>query len=227
MYKIIKSVLVVLFFSALFNLKLYDEVVKKIDIQGIERISSETIILFGDISADKDYNSSDINNLIKKLYETSFFSNISVSLKNGKLNIVVEENPIINTIEFKGEKADKYKEAITELISLREKTSFVKSSVKGDINLIKEFYRQLGHYFVKIELDIEKLNKNRVNLIYGIEKGDKAKIAKIFFLGEKKIRDNRLRSVITSQEAKFWKFISRNVYLNQSRIDLDIRLLKN
>ena len=227
MYKIIKSILVVLFFSALFNLKLYAEVVKKIEIQGNERISSETIVLFGDISTDKDYNSSDINNLIKKLYETSFFSNISVSLKNGKLNIVVEENPIINTIEFKGEKADKFKEAITELISLREKTSFVKSSVKGDINLIKEFYRQLGHYFVKIELDIEKLNKNRVNLVYNIDKGDKAKIAKIFFLGEKKIRDNRLRSVITSQEAKFWKFISRNVYLNQSRIELDKRLLKN
>ena len=46
-------------------------------------------------------------------------------------------------------------------------------------------------------------------------------------MGEKKIRDNRLRSVITSTEAKFWKFISRNVYLNQSRIDLDKRLLKN
>ena len=64
MYKIIKSILVVLFFSALFNLKLYAEVVKKIEIQGNERISSETIILFGDISTDKDYNSSDINNLI-------------------------------------------------------------------------------------------------------------------------------------------------------------------
>ena len=79
MYKIIKSVLVVLFFSALFNLKLYAEVVKKIEIQGNERISSETIILFGDISTDKDYNSSDINNLIKKLYETSFFSNLVTS----------------------------------------------------------------------------------------------------------------------------------------------------
>ena len=227
MNRIIKSFLVILFVLIAFHFKSNAEVVKEIDIQGNERISPETIILYGDISKGKDYNSSDINDLIKKLYETSFFLNISVKLINGKLNVIVEENPVINSIIFDGEKADKYKEVILERVSLREKTSFIKANVKGDINLIKEFYRQLGYYFVKIELEVEELKNNRLNLRYVIEKGDKAKIAKIFFLGEKKIRDNKLRNIITSQEAKFWKFISRNVYLNQSRIDLDKRLLKN
>ena len=64
-------------------------------------------------------------------------------------------------------------------------------------------------------------------MIYTINKKDKAKIAKIYFLGDKKIRDSRLRNVITSTEAKFWKFISKNVYLNKGRIELDKRLLKN
>ena len=227
MNRIIKSFLIIFFVLIAFHFKSNAEVVKEIDIQGNERISPETIILYGDISKGKDYNSSDINDLIKKLYETSFFLNISVKLINGKLNVIVEENPVINSIIFDGEKADKYKEVILERVSLREKTSFIKANVKGDINLIKEFYRQLGYYFVKIELEVEELKNNRLNLRYVIEKGDKAKIAKIFFLGEKKIRDNKLRNIITSQEAKFWKFISRNVYLNQSRIDLDKRLLKN
>ena len=64
-------------------------------------------------------------------------------------------------------------------------------------------------------------------MVYTIEKGEKAKIAKIYFLGEKKIRDKTLRDVITSQEARFWKFLSRNVYLNKERIELDKRLLKS
>ena len=51
---------------------------------------------------------SDISLLIKKLYETSFFSNISVELINNKLTIVVKENPIVNSIIFIGEKAKKY-----------------------------------------------------------------------------------------------------------------------
>ena len=39
--------------------------------------------------------------------------------------------------------------------------------------------------------------------------------------------EKKLRDVITSQESRFWKFLSRNVYLNKSRIELDKRLLKN
>ena len=39
----------------------------------------------------------------------------------------------------------------------------------------------LGFYFVKIDVEIEKLQKNRVNLVYTIDKGEKAKISKILF----------------------------------------------
>ena len=73
MNRIIKSFLVIFFVLIAFHFKSNAEVVKEIDIQGNERISPETIILYGDISKGKDYNSSDINDLIKKLYETSFF----------------------------------------------------------------------------------------------------------------------------------------------------------
>tara|TARA_B100001123_G_scaffold450932_1_gene625215 strand:+ start:1404 stop:3647 length:2244 start_codon:yes stop_codon:yes gene_type:complete len=203
------------------------EIVKKIEIKGNERISKETILVFGDISIGKDYQTNDINSLIKKLYDTTFFSNISVSLKNNKLSITVIENPIINTITFKGEKAQKFIEKIKELISLREKSSYIENNIKKDINLIKEFYRSLGFYFIKIDSEIEVLEKNRVNILYTIEKGETAKIAKIYFLGDKKIREKKLRDIITSQENRFWKFISRSVYLSKPRIELDKRLLKN
>ena len=113
----------VLFFLAL-STKSYSEIVDKVKVEGNERISLETIVIFGDITIGGNYEASDVNLLIKKLYDTTFFSNISVELRNGQLNIVVEENPIINSIVFKGEKAKKYIEAIRELLILGEKTSF-------------------------------------------------------------------------------------------------------
>ena len=79
----------------------------------------------------------------------------------------------------------------------------------------------------QIEAEVEKLERNRINISYLIDKGKKAKIAKIYFLGDKQIREKKLRDIITSQEAKFWKLISRNVYLSKERVDLDKRLLKN
>jgi len=202
-------------------------VVKKVEIQGNERISKETIIVFGDVQMGKDYTSSDVNSLIKKLYKTSFFSNISVTVKNNILNIIVKENPIIKSIILDGEKAKKFKKKIIELLILKENGPFVEANIKKDINLIKEFYRTLGFYFIKIDTEIVSLEKNKINIQYTIDKGEKAKIAKIYFLGDKQIREKKLRDVITSQEAQFWKFISRNVYLSKERIELDKRLLKN
>jgi len=212
------NIFIILFFI-LFNVNSYSEVVNKVAVQGNERISLETIVIFGDIAIGQNYESEDINLLIKKLYETNFFSNISIELRDGRLNIIVKENPIINSLVLKGEKAEKYRTTITEKLILREKTSFLENYIKSDINKIKSFYRLLGFYFVEIEVETERLEKNKVNLVYSINKKEKAKISKIYFLGEKKIRDKRLRDVITSQEATFWKFISRNVYLNKkSRI---------
>ena len=222
-----KIFVAILLFFIFFNVNSYSEVVNKVDVKGNDRISLETIMVFGDVSIGKNYERSDINLLIKKLYESNFFSNISVKLKNNKLSIVVEENPIINSIIFEGEKAKKYIEKVKELMILREASSFIANSIKQDINQIKIFYRALGFYFVAIDAEIEKLEKNRVNIIYSIDKGEKAKISKIYFLGDKKIRDKKLRDIITSQESRFWKFISRNVYLNNERIELDKRLLKN
>ena len=110
-------------FFILFSSYSYSELVKKIEIVGNERISKETIIVFGDIALGKDYEKKDLNAIIKKLYDTTFFSNISTALENNKLIITVKENPIINTITFDGENAKKYKEKISEIISLREKSS--------------------------------------------------------------------------------------------------------
>ena len=222
-----KKILVgfILFFLA-FSVKSYSEVVNKVEVKGNQRITLETIIIFGDIKTGENYDEIDISLLIKKLYETNFFSNISAELINNQLIINVEENPIINSIVFKGEKADKYREGINKIITLKEKTSFLRNIVKSDINKIREFYRYLGFYFVKIDLEIEKLNKNRVNMIYSINKGERAKIAKIYFLGDKKMRNRKLRDIITSQENTFWKIFSKNVYLSKERVELDKRLLK-
>ncbi len=214
-------------FFIFYNVYSYSEVVNKVDVQGNDRISSETIMIFGDIVIGNNYEESDVSLLIKKLYETRFFSNISAELANNKLTIVVEENPIVYSIIFKGEKAKKHVEKIKEFLLVREKSSYVSNNIKHDINQIKSFYRSRGYYFVKIDAEIEKLEKNRVNIFYSIDAGEKAKISKIYFLGDKKLRDKRLRDVITSQESKFWKFLSRNVYLNNARVELDKRLLKN
>ena len=76
MIRFIKIFSFILFFFIFINQNSFSDVVKEIDIKGNNRISNETIIVFGDISVGKDYSISDVNIIIKKLYATSFFSDI-------------------------------------------------------------------------------------------------------------------------------------------------------
>ena len=70
----------IVLFLTFFNLHAHSEVVNKVRIEGNERISSETIVIFGDILIGKDYDKSDISLLIKKSFRI-FIIKKSKSLK--------------------------------------------------------------------------------------------------------------------------------------------------
>ena len=63
---------VVLLFLA--NIKLgYAEIVKKIQIVGNDRISEDTVKIFSEVSLNDNLDSTEINNILKKLYSTNYF----------------------------------------------------------------------------------------------------------------------------------------------------------
>ena len=214
-------------FVILFNSTLFAEVANNLEITGNDRISVETIRVYGDIKLNDDYTNQDLNEILKKLYDTKFFEDVSVTLVSGNLKINVKEHKVINTIVINGEKTKKIKAAIIERLALQEKGSFIKSELNEDLNLIKNIYSSLGYNFTKVEAKIDEFSKNRVNLVFFVDRGEKTRITKINFIGDKKIKDRRLRDIIVSEEHKFWKVLTKNSSLNKNNTDLDKRLLEN
>ena len=207
--------LIVIFFFLFANIS-SAEIVKKIEITGNDRIPSETIQMFGGIDVNDDLSSNDINNIIKNLYETNFFKNIQIKLVDNNLKIIVQENPIISDIKITGLKAKKLQEEVKKVLSLREKSSFNEILLAEEKQRISNVLKDLGYVFSKVDFLIEDLDDNKLNLIINIELGDRAKISKITFTGNKIYKDQKLKSVITSEEYKFWKFLSGRKYLNES-----------
>ena len=200
---------------------------ERIIINGNERISSETILVFSEISEDQSLNENSINNILKKLYESGYFKDVSVKIENNNLIINVLENPVIQTVYINGIKRKKTEESLYEILSLKNRSSYNSINVKKDENAILSYLKEQGFYFSKITSSYQDLGDNKIDLYYEIDLGDKAKISKISFVGDKIFKDSTLRSVILSEEYRFWKFISGKKYLNENLINYDKRLLNN
>ena len=204
------------------------EIVKKIEINGNKRISDESIIVLGDLNVNTKFDNDKLNNVLKSLYETNFFKDIKIDFKNGLLKINISENSIIEDIEITGIKSKDFIENITDKMVLKSRKSFTEDQLKKDITLIKNILKANGYFFAEIESFLVKNDDlNSVSIRLDIDQGKKARIKEISFIGDKKIKDRKLIEVLASEEHKFWKFISNKVYLNQSTINLDKRLLEN
>tara|TARA_B100002052_G_scaffold118933_1_gene109443 strand:- start:2296 stop:4560 length:2265 start_codon:yes stop_codon:yes gene_type:complete len=210
------------------NIKIsYAEPLKKFLITGNDRISKETIILFSGYNIDDDITESDLNLIIKKLYETNFFKDINLDFNDNILRINVEENPLIQSLVFEGIKRQSLIEKIKDILVQKEKSSFVESKIKEDRDRIINILRVNGYYFSEVSTKIKNNNNNTIDLVYNIELGKKALIKNIKFIGQKVFKDNKLRKVIVSEEHKFWKFISTKRNIDVQRFKLDEKLLAN
>ena len=227
MLRLIYKIKLLLFFFFALTSILRAEIITEITIEGNQRISTETIIMFAGVSANDQVTETDLNKILKKLYNTNFFDLVTVKISDKILFIKVKENPIIQSINFEGIKSSKILENLKKNVFLKSRSSFNEVLLEKDKKKIKNLLKNLGYYFSEIDILIEELKDNKINLTYNIDLGEKAKIRKISFIGDKIFKDKKLKGVILSEEYKPWKFLSGKKYLNEEMISYDERLLKN
>ena len=222
MLKLISSIIVLFFLILPVN----SEVIKEIKVINNERISKETIQIFSSIKVGEDYDQNDLNRILKEIYDTNFFSNVSLEIKDGVLIIDVEENKIIQNITVEGIKRKELVEDLKSRISSKDKNPFVENNIKNDVLLIKKLLKSSGYYFSEVKTKIIENNNNTIDIIFDLDLGEKAFIQKIEFIGEKFYKDRLLRNIIASEEKRFWKFLTKKKYINAELIKLDQRLLE-
>jgi len=221
-----KNFLIIIVYFFLTKLT-YAQNIKNFNIQGNERVSDETVIMFSELDVGDFISQEKLNQALKKLYYTDYFKEVEISYENETIIIKVQENPIIQNIMINGVDKNSLNEKIEELTSKIEKYPFVENKVNDQVALLKNLLKSYGYYFVELETYVDKNPNNTVNLRYNFNLGEIAKIQKIKFIGEKVFSDTILRNIILSEEAKFWKFITRNKFLDINRINADVKRLND
>jgi len=224
---LIKLLILLILFNFTLHKNSLSQTVEEIKILGNQRIPSETILLFSASSISDNFDINKINNILKNLYETNYFEDVNVSIKDDNLIIKVKENPIIENINYKGIKSNSLIQQITKDVQLKPRFSYNEFLLNNDKQRIISSLKNLGYYNPIIDVFVEDLTDNKINLEFNINIGSKAKIKKIRFIGNKIFKDSKLKNIIASEEYKFWKFVSGKKYLNENLVKFDTRLLKN
>ena len=168
----------------------------------------------------------DLNNVLKKLYKTNFFKKIKLKIDNNTLLINVLENPIIENINYTGLKK-KFLEEIRKEALFKSRSSYNEYTVGEEKKRLIFLLKELGYYNSVVNIYVKNKKDNLVDIEINLNLGEKAKIKKITFVGNKIFKDSKLKRIIASSEYKYWKFLSGRKFLNENLVEFDKKLLSN
>ena len=137
-----------------------------------------------------------------------------------KLIFVVKEKNVIRQITFSGEKRSEDEKLIEEL-GFGRGDYLDKFAAKAGAEKLTEYYRKRGYPFVKVGFDDSGIEEGRLH--YAIDRGQKVKIKKVRFEGNKSIKNKELKSVIKGKPRQFGIFQN---FFKQDILDDDMAQLQ-
>ena len=217
--------LAVLAFSDMARAQDAREPVSAIRVEGSERIEPETVRSYMTFKAGATITDADLDESLKRLFETGLFADVSVRREDNAVVVVVVENPIINRIAFEGNlRIDD--EVLRDEITLRPRVVYTRSRVQADLLRIIEIYRSSGRFAARVVPKVVQLAQNRVNLIFEIHEGSPTDVRRITFIGNTRFSDGELREAIQTRESGFFSFFSGGDLYDPDRLAFDRELLR-
>jgi outer membrane protein insertion porin family len=180
--------------------------IKKIVIEGNKHVTKEAILNRVPFKEGSAFDQEKTAEAIHLLYSLGFFRQIHVEKEHEKDNIVnlyivVEEKKMLEKIVFKGNKSVKRK-VLDEKLELEKLESIDEEQLKRLVIAINNLYKDRHFHLTKISFQIEdnKENSDKASVVITIEEGPKSKIKHVHFVGNTKLPDKKLQSIIFTRE---------------------------
>ena len=204
--------------------------VSDIVVHGNQRIEQSTIISYLGVQEGSNIGQYELDNGLKRLFETGFFNDVQITPQpksNGStvLDITVVENPIINKISFEGNKTIEDKDIQVEL-ELKPRVIYTRTKAQNDTRRVLDLYRRQGRFSATVEPKIIQRDQNRVDLVFEVNEGPKAKVEHIGFVGNKVFSSSDLHQAIRTEESTWYKILSSNDTYDPDRLQYDQELLR-
>ncbi|AJY46678.1 outer membrane protein assembly factor BamA [Martelella endophytica] len=187
---------------------------------GADAIKSKLSIVPG-----RSFTDADINQSIRTLYGSGYFSDVKISVQGSTLIVNVTENQLINQVVFNGNRKvnDKKLQGVVQLHSLGP---YSQAQAELDAQRIKDAYSQIGRSDVEVTIDTATVQDNRINVAFVIDEGGRTKTKHINFVGNNTYGASRLAAVIDTKRSTPLSFLTRKDIYNPDQVRHDGDLLR-
>ena len=193
-------------------------------LEGAQGVDAETVLSIANIRRGADLSMGDLNDAQQRLQASGLFETVEIVPQGRTLVIRVGEYPVINIVNFEGNRRLK-DERLAEIAQSRSRRVFSPSQVEQDAQAIAAAYASEGRYAARVDPRVIRRPNNRVDLVFEIREGGVTEIERIGFTGNRAFSDRRLRNVLATKQAGILRnFIRRDTYAPE-RTQLDEQLL--
>ncbi len=167
--------------------------------------------------------------VIRSLFKSGFYKDISLERDGGVLIVNIEERPAIASISMSGNKDIDSDTLKTELkkLGLAESQIFNRSLLDNVEQSLRQQYFSRGKYGMKIVTKVVSKARNRVDISIQIFEGQAAQIRRINIVGNDVFDDEQLINSFELAESEDTSFFSDADKYSQPKLRADLETLRS
>ncbi len=203
--------------------------VRNIRIEGLQRISPDTVYTYLPIKKGDTLRSDNTGSLIRDLYKTGFFEHINLTREGSTLVIHVIERPTIGQLKISGNKVVP-REKLTSVmngVDVAEGRIFNKVMLERIRQSLLNQYYELGRYNARVDVSVTPMERNRVMVKICISEGLVAVIRRINIIGNCAFTDRQLKRQMTISTPNLFTIVTSNDKYSQEKLDASLESLRN
>ena len=202
--------------------------VADIQLRGLQRVSAGTVFNLLPVAVGDTVDAADVRALVRTLFKSGYFSDITVARDGGTLIVDVAERPAIEKIEIDGNKAIKTEMLMQNLgeAGLREGEIFQQATLERIGIELSRAYLAQGRYDAAIEPSVSKLPRNRVDIKIDIDEGKSSGVRHINIVGATKFRQAELLGALELKHPTLFSFIRGKDKYSREKLQGDLETLE-
>ena len=203
-----------------------DYAFSRVEVQGNTNVDAASILKFANIEQGATLTAAQLNDALQRVTDSGLFASVDFVPSGATLTIKVEELPIISVLDFQGNKRLKDEE-LSAAISSESRRVFSAATAEEDAATITELYRARGRLAATVEPKIIPRGPGRVDLVFEITEGRVVENESIDFVGNRDFSDRRLRQVLQTKQAGFFRQLIRRDTFDAGRLEVDKQMLRD